>query len=285
MLNVIAGVAGTAVALYLAFGAGLYLFQERLIFVPGPPPPPPAETAAPELAPVFVTTSDGLELMSWYAPPADPERGRVMVYFHGNAGNIADRAYKARAFLDMGLGVMLVGYRGYNGNPGRPGEERFRRDGRAVLAFLEDRGIGPDRRVHYGESIGSGTALPLAVEVGAAAVVLEGAFTSIADMAQRQYPIYPSGLLVRHPFDNIAAVERLDAPLLVLHGERDGIVPPAMGRQLADTARAAGNSDARAVFLPQGNHVDLFDHGAAQHVRDFLDDLAPPTRTQAAGGA
>jgi fermentation-respiration switch protein FrsA (DUF1100 family) len=245
------------------------------MFRPGPPPPPPAETAAPELAPVTVTTADGLALTSWYAPPPRDGDGRVLVYFHGNAGNMADRAHKARAFLDMGMGVMLVGYRGYNGNPGNPGEAAFHADGRAVLAYLEARGFGPDRRVHYGESIGSGTALPLAVEHGAAAVVLEGAFTSIADMAQLQYPIFPAGLLVRHVFDNVAAAARLSAPLLVMHGERDDLVPPAMGRRLLETARAAGNARAEAAFFPNGNHVDLFDHGAAARVAAFLGVSSP----------
>jgi len=270
MLNLVAGVAGAGVAVYVAFGAALYLFQDRLMFQPGPPPPPPAETAAPELEPVTLKTADGLALTSWYAPPPEGGDGRVVVYFHGNAGNLADRAYKARAFLDMGLGVLLVGYRGYNGNPGKPSEQGFRADGRAALAFLEAQGVGPDRRVHYGESIGSGTALPLAVEQGAAAVILEGAFTSMVDMAQRQYPVYPAGLLVRHAFDNVAAVDRLTAPLLVLHGEGDNLVPPEMGRRLLETARAAGPPRAKAVFFPQGHHVDLFDHGAVGSVAAFL---------------
>jgi len=298
MLNWGAGVVGAGAVVYLAFGAALYLFQDRLMFQPGPPPPLPAETAAPELTPVTLKTADGLALVSWYAPPPDSgdrdADGCVVVYFHGNAGNMADRAYKARAFLDMGLGVLLVGYRGYNGNPGSPSEQGFRADGRAALAFLDAQGIGPDRRVHYGESIGSGTALPLAVEQGAAAVILEGAFTSMVDMAQRQYPVYPAGFLVRHTFDNVAAVGRLTAPLLVLHGEGDDLVPPEMGHRLLETARAAGHSRAEAVFFPQGNHVDLFDHGAINHVATFLRGLSgtgpenghtqtssqPPLRTQ-----
>lgn len=270
MLNLIAGVVGAGAVFYVTFGAALYAFQDRLMFRPGPPPPPPAQTAAPELSPVMIATSDGLALMSWFAPPPDGGDGRVMVYFHGNAGNLADRAYKARAFLDMGLGVLLVGYRGYNGNPGAPGESAFHADGRAVLRFLEDRGIGPDRRVLYGESIGSGTALPLAADHGAAAVVLEGAFTSMADMAQLQYPAYPATMLVRHAFDNMAAARRLKAPLLVMHGERDGLVPPEMGRRLLAAARDGGNARAEAAFFPRGTHVDLFDHGAADRVAAFL---------------
>ncbi|KAA5604851.1 prolyl oligopeptidase family serine peptidase [Roseospira marina] len=276
MNSLIVGAATVLVATYVGVGALLYTFQDRLMFQPGPPPPPPSETPAPELTPVTVTTADGLDLMSWYAPPPPDGRGRVVVYFHGNAGTLADRAHKARALLDRGLGVMLVGYRGYNGNPGDPSEAGFREDGRAALAFLEAQGFGPEQRVHYGESIGSGTALPLAVEAGAAAVVLEGGFTSMRAVAQGQYPLYPAGLLVRHPFDNVAAVQSLKAPLLVLHGEHDDLVPVAMGRRLLEIARAAGNPRAEGVFFPDGNHVDLIEHGAMERLVRFLDTLPPP---------
>lgn len=270
MLNLLAGLVGVVVGGYVLAGAGLYLFQESLLFKPGPPPPPPAQTEAPELAPVTLTTADGLDLVSWFAPPAEDD-GVVVVYFHGNAGSMGGRAHKARDLLDAGLGVFLVGYRGYNGNPGRPGQDGFRRDGEVALDFLEMRGFGPDRRVLYGESIGSGTALPLAVERGAAGVVLEGAFTSVIAMANLQYPIFPARLLVRHPFDNLAAVRALRSPLLILHGEQDDLVPLEMAHALAESAREGGNARVEVVTFDQGGHVDLFDYGAARSVVAFVD--------------
>lgn len=270
MMQWAAGIAAVLLVLYLASGAALYVFQERVLFKPGPPPPPPAETEAPELSPVTLTTTDGLSLVSWYAPPAEPDTGAVVVYLHGNAGSIAGRAGKARDLLDGGLGVLLVGYRGYNGNPGRPGQAGFLADGRAALAFLDHRGFGAERRVLYGESIGSGTAVPLAIEQGAAGVVLEGAFTSIRDMARLQYPIFPTTWLLRHPFDTRATIGDLTVPLLILHGANDDLVPPAMAGALADAARAGGNTRVEVAILPEGNHVDLFDHGAGPRVVSFV---------------
>jgi len=274
MLNWIVGLGVFALAVYLGVGAWLFVAQERLMFVPGPAPPPPDRTEAPELAPLTLTTEDGLELMSWYAPPP-MSGGAVVVYFHGNAGNLAGRAYKARALLDAGLGVLLVGYRGYNGNPGRPGQAGFRLDGLAALDYLDGQGIGPDRRVHYGESIGSGTALPLAVERGAGAVVLEGAFTSMVDMGRHQYPLFPVAPLIRHPFDNVGAAHALSAPLLILHGAQDALVPPDMARRLAEAARAGGNERVELVIHPEANHVDLFDYGALATIIDMLKDVLP----------
>ncbi|WP_299436214.1 alpha/beta hydrolase [uncultured Rhodospira sp.] len=273
MLSWIAGIAGGVLALYLAGGAYLWAFQESFLFAPGPPPPPPSETEAPELRPVTLTTADGLGLTSWYAPPT--EHGLIIVYFHGNAGNMAGRAYKARDLLDAGYGVLMVGYRGYNGNPGTPGQDGFRLDGQAALDWLDAQGIDAARRVHYGESIGSATALPLAVERGAAAVVLEGAFTSIVAMARRQYPIYPASWLLRHPFDNLEAVRALRAPLLVMHGARDDLVPLEMAYTLGENALDAGNSRSDVVVFAEGTHVDLFEHGAAGRVRAFLDAHVP----------
>ncbi|SDE37454.1 alpha/beta hydrolase [Rhodospira trueperi] len=266
----IAGLLGAVLTVYLAGGAYLWAFQEQFLFAPGPPPPPPAETEAPDMAPLTLTTADGLDLVSWYAPPPDDD-APVVVYFHGNAGNVAGRAYKARDLIDVGYGVLLVGYRGYNGNPGSPGQAGFRKDGEAALDFLDGEGIGPARRVLYGESIGSGTALPLAVDRGAAAVVLEGAFTSMVAMALHQYPIYPAGWLLRHPFDNLAAVRSLRVPLLVMHGARDDLVPPEMAAALVETARDAGVPRVDLALFPEGGHVDLFEHGAAARVRAFLD--------------
>jgi len=260
---------GVLVVGYVAYGASMYLFQERFMFHPGPPPPPPAQTPVPEFRPVSAATDDGLTMTSWYAPPKDD--GPVVLVFQGNGGNWTQRFDKARFFLDHGLGVMLVGQPGYNGNPGRPGEPGFMAAGRAALSILEAEGIGPERHVFFGESIGSGSALPLAAEYGAGAVVLEGAFTSIADMVWRQYGLFMTNALLRHPFDNMDDVRRLRAPLLALRGARDRVVPSDMGKTLVDTAREAGNSRAEEILFPDGGHVNLFDVGAGPRILAFLE--------------
>ncbi len=278
MVGWIPAAIGTAVALYVAYGASMFLFQDFFMFHPGPQPPPPAQTAVPEFRPMSATSADGLAMTSWYAPPPGESAGPVVVYFQGNGGNWIQRLDKARFFLDNGLGVMLVGQPGYNGNPGRPGEESFLAAGRAALGILDAEGIGPDRRVFYGESIGSGSALPLAAEHGAGAVVLEGAFTSIAAMVWRQYGLFMVDGLLKHPFNNMDDVERLNAPLLALRGQRDRTVPPSMGQTLVEAARAAGNPHAEDILFPEGGHVNLFDVGAGPRVLEFLTRVGAWTR-------
>ncbi len=225
----------TALVAYGAIAGALYLGQRRLMFMPHQNLPDPAQVGVPEMRPVTWKTSDGLELVGWYRPPPSPE-SPVLAYFHGNAGNIADRAFKLRPYLDAGYGVLIAGYRGYGGNPGSPSEQGLYADGRAALAFLDRQAVPADRLVLYGESLGTGVAVRLAAErardrpVGA--VVLEAPYTSIAAVAQRHYFYMPAYWLLKDRFDAEAWIGRIEAPLFVLHGERDSVIPVRFGRAL-----------------------------------------------------
>ena len=146
-----------AAAVYGAMVGGIYLIQRSMMYYPGAEIPVPGASGVPEMSPVRVTTADGLTLVSWYrsAPPGMP----TVVFFHGNAGTIGDRGFKARAFLDAGFGLVLVGYRGYGGNPGHPSEDGFYADGRAIIDRLVRDGVPLSTMALYGESLGSGIAV------------------------------------------------------------------------------------------------------------------------------
>ena len=230
---------------------------------------PDAELAGvPEMSPVRLTTDDGLTLLAWYRP-ATAEDLPTLVYFHGNAGHIGHRGAKVRPYLAAGFGVLLVSWRGYGGNPGSPSEAGLYHDGRAALDFLARAGVPPSRIALYGESLGAGVAVQMASErperpVGA--VLLESAYTSMAAVAAHHYWYLPARYLVRDRFDSLAKIGRIGAPLFIVHGERDRIIPVAMARALF--AAAAEPKEAR--FFPAAGHNDLYDHGAAEAVIDFL---------------
>ena len=147
---------------YAALVGGLYLFQRQLLYFP--------DRARPELfgleqlgvREATLMTEDGLSLLSWYLP-ARPGRA-VIAYFHGNGGHIGYRAERLLRFAREGYGVLMAEYRGYGSNPGTPSEAGFYADGRAALAFLDREGVAPSRVVLYGESLGSGVAVALAVQ-------------------------------------------------------------------------------------------------------------------------
>jgi uncharacterized protein len=213
---------------------------------------------------VRLRTEDGLELLAWWVPP-EPSRP-VVAYFHGNGGNIGYRAERLRQLAAAGLGALFLEYRGYGGNEGSPSEDGFYSDARAALAFLEREGVPPQRMVLYGESLGTAVAVRMASERRVAALVLESPYTSIEALGQHHYPLLPVKLLLRDRFDAVSRIKQVTAPILVLHGERDEVVPVAFGRALLEVAP----EPKEAWFAPEGGHLDLRQHGAFAVVTDFL---------------
>ena len=252
---------------YAGFVGLLYLLQRRLIYRPDRP-----ERSRPVLGPlaelgvreIALATADGLELFSWYRPP--PANAPVILYCHGNGGHIGYRAERLARFVEAGYGALMLEYRGYGGNPGRPTEQGLYADGAAALAFLGREGIARERIVVYGESLGGAVAVRLALACRPAALVLECPFTSLVDIGRLRFPFVPVRLLLRDRFELISAIGEVTAPVLVLHGERDGIVPVAYGRAVL----AAAGEPKEGWFAPQARHMNLADFGGIEAVFDFL---------------
>ncbi len=267
MIALLAG----AAALYGALVGAMYVFQRDLLFHPDVSRPDVAQAAltVAGLTEIEFATDDGLRLRSWFLP-APPGRPTIL-YFHGNGGHIGYRTDRAQVLGQAGYGVLLAGYRGYGGNPGSPSEDGFHRDAESALAYLAGKGVPPGRIALYGESLGSAVAVRLAAataarEAAVAAVVLEAPFTSIAEVAQHHYPYVPARHLVKDRFDAAARIAAIGAPLLVLHGERDRVVPFTFGRALF----AAAVEPKRGWFVPQRDHHDIFDAEAFRVVDAFL---------------
>ena len=257
---------GSAVVIYGLVVASLYLLQRRILFVPNPNVPERDTAGLSDMAEVRLETADGLALLSWYRP-AEPGRPSV-IYFQGNAGNIGHRGHTVRPMLDRGWGVLLVGYRGYGGNAGSPSEEGLHADAAAAAAFLVGEGVTPARTVYWGESLGSGVAVRLAAERPPGAVVLEAPYTSIVEMAASRYWFVPVRHLVKDRFDSLSRIAAIGAPLLVLHGAQDRVIPIEHGRRLF----AAATEPKRFEMFPDGRHSDLVDHGALDVAERFLNE-------------
>lgn len=268
MLQVLAG----GVGLYGLLVAAIFLGQRAMMYPAGGTLGTPAEAGWPEAHEIKVETEDGLRLVSWYLAPAPGHP--VVVYFHGNAGTLADRAFKARLFSEAGFGVLLAEYRGYGGNPGKPTEAGLYADARANLAWLEAAGHGPDKTIVYGESLGTGVAVQAAMEMAragapAAGLVLEAPFSSMAAAAQVHYPWLPAARLTRDRYDSEAKIAEVKAPLLVVHGSNDRVVPQAQGRRLFD--RAADPKEAE--WIVGGGHADLYDFEVGRSVVSFIERI------------
>ncbi len=243
-----------AIVCALAWGAAvalLWWFQERALFPAGGgalgDPPPGSRFSA-----HVVDTADGLRLRFW---AAEPRPGMpVILYLHGNGGHAGHREQALRPFVAEGYGVLLAEYRGYGGNPGLPSERGLVDDARAQADWVSLRWFGAPL-VIWGESIGTGVAVVLASDSDrkVAGVLLDSPFTSVRQLATDLFRWAPVGLLLRHPFDSLARLPSVRAPVFVLHGERDGIVPVEHGRAVL----AAAPCPAGGAFLPGVGHPAL----------------------------
>lgn len=253
--------------------AGSYAIQRKLIYFPDRTRPDPAIFGATHFQEILMRTEDGLDLLSWYVPPAR-NGAPVLVYLHGNSGHIGPRAAKIAPYLDAGYGALLVGYRGYGGNPGDPTEEGLYRDGHAAMAWLIAKGHDAQGVVLYGESLGTGVATELATQYQARALVLEAPFTSLPDAGARAYPFLPVRHLTWDQFDTISKMDRIDMPVMVLHGEADRVVPADMGRAVFDAAQQPKQS----YFVPHFGHEEMVDRGAPDQVLGWLAAIQPAAR-------
>jgi pimeloyl-ACP methyl ester carboxylesterase len=199
-----------------------------------------------------IETDDGERLHGWWIGAQRPSVGHVLLC-HGNAGNVGDRIVHAKLLADAGFDVLAFDYRGYGRSSGRPHEEGTYRDARAArLALLGQQGVDDSLVLYLGESLGGAVALKLALEAPPRGLVLQSTFTGVRGMSRVHYPFIP-GALVPDAYPSLRLIRGLRAPLLVLHGERDDIVPLSEGRALFEAA--PGRREMR-VF-PGLGHNDL----------------------------
>jgi uncharacterized protein len=227
--------------------------QRRLIYFPSPGPVPSAAAVLPTVRDVVLHTEDGIRLGAWYFPAAGDDRRPAVLVCNGNAGDRSMRIELALALNRLGLSVLLFDYRGYGGNPGRPSEEGLAADARAAQAWLAAQpDVDPQRIAYFGESLGAAVAVGLAVQRPPAALILRSPFTSLADVGAVHYPWLPVRRLLLDRYPSIERIASVHAPLLVIAGDRDDIVPLSLSRRLYDAAV----EPKRFVLVPGAGHND-----------------------------
>jgi fermentation-respiration switch protein FrsA (DUF1100 family) len=223
-----------AVGLYGVLVLLIYIFQGRLLFLPdfggrGLDATPAALGF--EFDEVRFTTHDGVSLHGWFIP--SPNGSGVVLFCHGNAGNISHRLDSIRIFRDLGLSVFIFDYRGYGLSGGRPTEQGTYRDAAAAWSYLvEQRGIAADRIVVFGRSLGAAIAAHLAQSARPAALILESTFASVPDVAAAHYWFLPVRWLSRFEYATAEYVRHVDVPTLVVHSPDDEINPIEQGREV-----------------------------------------------------
>lgn len=245
---------------YVSVLAFLFFFQRKLQYVPMGR----IERVAVGFQEKILTTEDGVEILSWFKSPKSGEK--VILYFHGNAGNIGDRAHKFEIFADAGYGVMAVSYRGYFGSQGQPSEAGLINDGKAAFKYLLDLGYLPKDIILYGESLGSGIAMQLAAKFDFAGVMLEAPFSSIVNVARQSYWFVPVSLILKDKFESIKFAPQISAPVLIIHGNADNIVPISEGKKLY----AAIKSRKKFIEVDGANHLQFPEEFLRDQMREFF---------------
>jgi pimeloyl-ACP methyl ester carboxylesterase len=244
-----ASVVVAAVLLVVLFS---WVFQRRLIYLPSTGAVPSAASMLAGARDVQLMTSDGLQLGAWYIPARRQADTFTVLVANGNAGDRSLRAPLARALVNQGFGVLLFDYRGYGGNPGSPSEEGLARDVRAAHRFLTDEGVPGERLLYYGESLGAAVVAELATEHPPAGLVLRSPFTDLASIGQIHYPFLPVRALLKDRYPVAEYLGRVTAPITVVYGTDDSIVPPKESRR--SVARSRG--PIRLVAVEDADHND-----------------------------
>lgn len=237
MRFLVAGALAVLIVLLLLYAA-IWAGQRRMMYFPFGDVPSPRETGLARAEPVTFATADGLTLHGWFIEASESSnRPWTVIVFNGNAGNRAFRAPLAAALNRHNIAVLLFDYRGFGGNPGSPSEAGLAADARAARAYLATRAdVDPFRIVYFGESLGTGVATTLAAEHPPAALILRSPFASMGEVGHVHYPLVPVRWLLRDRYAAADAIRNVSAPLLVIAGSRDSIIPIAQSRKLFDAA-------------------------------------------------
>jgi uncharacterized protein len=250
------------VACYLGIVALMYFTQRAMMYFPEAARTSPADAGFPEAEEV-VLESGGERVIAWHVAPRGDNP--VVLYFHGNGGALRYRVDRFRALTADGTGLVALSYRGYAGSTGTPSEAGLLSDAAAAYAFAASR-YRPDKIVIWGESLGSGVAVATAAEKSIARLVLEAPFASTVEIAAHAYPFIPVRWLMKDQFRSDLRIGKVTAPVLVLHGDADTVIPIASGERLYGLIKGPK----RFVRFPGGGHEDLGTRGAVEVAKKFI---------------
>ena len=228
--------------------------EKQFVFFPEPVVASTPAQAGLTYEDVYLTTPDGPKLHGWFlpAPEGRNKDTQTWLWFHGNGGNLGTRVGQLeRAHRLLGVHQFIFDYRGYGNSEGRPSERGTYVDARCALDYLEQRSdVDPDLIVYFGHSLGAAVAIELAVSRPPAGMALIAPFSSIREMAKLALPLPMVGWVVRNHYNSVGLIPKVHAPLVILHGELDEIVPHSQGLRLFEAA----NQPKRFVTLPQASH-------------------------------
>ena len=250
--------------IYIIIGLFLFVFQRKILFNISGKPNKPDNYELKDIKELKIQTYDGLNLLAWYSNPK--LNMPLLVYFHGNSFDIGERAYRIKRYINNGWGVLLLAWRGYSGNLGKPTEKNLYIDGESTINWIiQNLNFNYEDLIVYGESLGCAVAIELGTRYKFKSIILEAPFTSVSDIAQKRYKIYPVKYFILDKFDNYSKINKILSPLLIISGKKDEVVPHSHSDKLFLKA----NNPKKNLFIDEAMHNNLYDFNIDKEVIEF----------------
>ena len=253
--------------LYLIIVIILFIFQRNLLYHPSENNYFGDQLKV-SIEKIRVKTNDEVELLGWFHKK-DLKNFKTIIFFHGNAGSLENRIHKINHFKDININFLIVAWRGFSENQGKPSEKGLYEDGESSIKWLNKKGIKNENIILYGESLGTGIATHLAQNNNFAGVILESPFTSMIDAAKNVYPYFPINILLKDKYENDKKIKNIKSPILIMHGEKDKIVPFWMGKKLYELA----NKPKYSYFPKNDNHMMEYNKNLIETLNSFFKSL------------
>lgn len=256
--------------IYLSIGLVMFFAQRALMYFPERERTDPKAEGLTDVTERRLQTGDGHEVIVWYgkAKPGQP----TLLYFHGNAGALATRSERMAKYMQRGRGFYIMSYRGYSGSTGKPSEAANVSDAKRAYDDLVSLGVAAQDIIIYGESLGSGVAVQVAAEKSCGGLVLDAPYTSIVNVAAAQYPWLPVRPMLLDRYESEAYISAVRCPLLIIHGEKDEVIPVEMARALF----AKANEPKKIVTFPNAGHADHWLYGSYDAINSWIDAPRQP---------
>ena len=214
---------------------------------------------------IFIKVDEEIKLKSWIIEK-DFKKHKTLVIFHGNAGHLSNRIYKLNELYKLDINILIISWRGFSGNKGSPTEQNLYKDAEAAIKWLNEKNINNNQIILYGESLGSGVAVELGKKNNFNSIILESPFTSIENSAKIYYPYLPVRFLLKDRYDSIGKIKMINTPILIMHGEKDDVIPISMGKELFEKA----NSPKHSYFTSEDDHMMEFNPSLLNEIKNFI---------------
>ena len=215
---------------------------------------------------VNIEVENEIKLKSWLINK-DFEKLKTLLIFHGNAGDLSNRIYKLNELNKLRINILLISWRGFSGNNGSPTEKNLYKDAEAAIKWLNKKDVSNSQIVLYGESLGTGIAVEMGKKNDFNSIILESPFTSIENSAKIYYPYLPVKYLLKDRYDTINKIKMVKSPIMIMHGEKDDVVPFSMGKKLFDKA----NNPKHSYFTSTDDHMMEFSPELLREIKNFIE--------------